>query len=278
MDAQHDVFISHSSKDAKATEDVRYALESAGIGCWVSTRDIPTGRRFDATIVSAIEDSRAFVLILSYQSALSNHVLNELALAFCSRVPIVPLRLHDLPVPPAMKYYLVTTQWFDAFPGPLVDHISRFVRAVAALLSGDAPASPRLPPVAMPGGTPAPAEPSATPARAGIITNSVGMSFVLIPPGTFMMGSDASCASSDERPMHEVRLTSLDISAFRARFAQAAAHEATDPQFRAFGMRSRAARCDRRAFCSKIVEEPAVWDTISLVRLACTSLHGSAAQ
>ena len=71
---------------------------------------------------------------------------------------------------------------------------------------------------------------------------------------------------------------SLDISAFRARFAQAAAHEATDPQFRAFGMRSRAARCDRRAFCSKIVEEPAVWDTISLVRLACTSLHGSAAQ
>jgi formylglycine-generating enzyme required for sulfatase activity/serine/threonine protein kinase len=37
------------------------------------------------------------------------------------------------------------------------------------------------------------------------ITNSIGMKFKLIPPGTFMMGSEGG--EADEKPVHEVRLT-----------------------------------------------------------------------
>src|SRR2546423_14525850 len=36
-------------------------------------------------------------------------------------------------------------------------------------------------------------------------TNSIGMEFVLIPPGTFKMGSDRG--DPDERPIHDVTLS-----------------------------------------------------------------------
>ena len=39
------------------------------------------------------------------------------------------------------------------------------------------------------------------------VTNSIGMTFVLIPPGEFRMGSDDKDANQDERPVHTVRLT-----------------------------------------------------------------------
>lgn len=41
------------------------------------------------------------------------------------------------------------------------------------------------------------------------MTNSVGMEFVLIPPGEFLMGStpDDTDADADERPQHKVRIT-----------------------------------------------------------------------
>jgi sulfatase modifying factor 1 len=38
------------------------------------------------------------------------------------------------------------------------------------------------------------------------ISNSVGMTFVLIPPGEFQMGSSDSHAAPDERPQHRVRI------------------------------------------------------------------------
>ena len=39
------------------------------------------------------------------------------------------------------------------------------------------------------------------------VTNSIGMTFVLIPPGEFRMGSDDKEAYKDEKPVHTVRLT-----------------------------------------------------------------------
>ena len=46
-------------------------------------------------------------------------------------------------------------------------------------------------------------KPAAVPSRE--FTNSVGMKFVLIEPGTFLMGSDTG--TSDEKPVHKVTLT-----------------------------------------------------------------------
>ncbi len=40
-----------------------------------------------------------------------------------------------------------------------------------------------------------------------VITNSIGMKFVLIPPGEFMMGSPAGDNEADEQPQHKVKIT-----------------------------------------------------------------------
>lgn len=48
---------------------------------------------------------------------------------------------------------------------------------------------------------PPPSEPSKT------LRNSVGMEFVLIPSGTFQMGSNEEKTGRDEKPVHEVRIS-----------------------------------------------------------------------
>jgi uncharacterized protein (TIGR02996 family) len=40
-----------------------------------------------------------------------------------------------------------------------------------------------------------------------VLTNSIGMELVLIPAGTFQMGSPAESTPDDERPLHEVEIT-----------------------------------------------------------------------
>ncbi|MDR1165689.1 MAG: SUMF1/EgtB/PvdO family nonheme iron enzyme, partial [Deltaproteobacteria bacterium] len=51
---------------------------------------------------------------------------------------------------------------------------------------------------------------NAAPATSDIVTNSVGMKFTLISPGSFTMGADLSLESgdSDEAPQHLVTISS----------------------------------------------------------------------
>ena len=47
---EHRVFISYATPDRAAADRVCAALESAGIPCWIATRDIEPGTIFPATI------------------------------------------------------------------------------------------------------------------------------------------------------------------------------------------------------------------------------------
>ena len=63
-------------------------------------------------------------------------------------------------------------------------------------------------------------------AAPGVLTNSIGMKFVVIPAGEFVMGTgDDQRASDDEKPRHGVRITQPFYLA---------AHETTRGQFRRF--------------------------------------------
>ena len=50
----HDVFISYSSKDQDVTEQIRQALETNGISCWIAPRNIPLGSSYAREIPAAI--------------------------------------------------------------------------------------------------------------------------------------------------------------------------------------------------------------------------------
>ena len=90
------VFISYSTKDTDSANLVHSYLEGNGIGCWIASRNIEGGESFAVQIVEAIEDCSAFVMITSENSNASDHVSNELSLAFSGKKKIIPFRLNPV--------------------------------------------------------------------------------------------------------------------------------------------------------------------------------------
>ena len=109
------VFISYSTKDTDAANLVHSYLEGNGINCWIASRNIEGGESFAVQIVDAIEECSAFVMIFSENSNASDHVSNELSLAFTGKKKIIPFRLKNTPPSKSNTYFLQQAQWIDAF-------------------------------------------------------------------------------------------------------------------------------------------------------------------
>jgi hypothetical protein len=109
------IFISHSSKDQKLALSVCRALESRGIGCWISSRDIGPGENYQSAIVDAIASAGAMILVFSENANNSNEIKKEVALAGQNQVLIIPVRSEDVIPSGAFRYELVTRQWIDLF-------------------------------------------------------------------------------------------------------------------------------------------------------------------
>lgn len=95
-----DVFISYSSKDGKLVVPIVIALEQIGIKCWYADRDCKD--RYAKSICDAIGNAKLFLLCLTKNSAVSEHVLNEVEIAYKKRkktgnsITIVPLSLEKI--------------------------------------------------------------------------------------------------------------------------------------------------------------------------------------
>ncbi len=88
------VFLSYSTRDAEYLEDIVADLETAGIPCWYSGRDISPGTNgYHDRIMDAINNAWLFVVLLSGNSLESPHVMNELEVATNRRKPMVPIML-----------------------------------------------------------------------------------------------------------------------------------------------------------------------------------------
>src|SRR2546421_3075235 len=129
-----DVFISHSAQDKKVSETICAALEQSGIQCWVAPRDVRPGRSFPGEITRAIQQSKVMLLIFSRHSNSSEQVLREVQLAVDCHVPIVRLRIEDIPLSDDLRYYLSTPHWLDALSHPLSKHIPPVAAAIKELL------------------------------------------------------------------------------------------------------------------------------------------------
>src|SRR5579864_6281426 len=92
-----DVFISHSAEDKQPAEEICASLEATGIRCWIAPRDVALGDNYAGAIMDAIYSSRATVLLFSHNSNRSQHVLREVERAVSRSVPIIPVRLEDVP-------------------------------------------------------------------------------------------------------------------------------------------------------------------------------------
>lgn len=127
------VFISYSTKDKNVADNLCAKLERSGIKAWYAPRDIHSGNYAEA-IVNAIRQSTHFVVIISENSLQSQHVLNEIDLAFNHLgkgiEKILPLKLDEEELGPAFQYYLSRQHWMDAHVPPLEKRLEEFLERI----------------------------------------------------------------------------------------------------------------------------------------------------
>ncbi len=120
-------FISYSSKDREVADKLCEVLEKRGVQVWYAPRNVKGA--YAESITRAIEDADHFIVILSENSMQSQHVLNEIDLAFQrypANIRINPLRVDKSEFTPSFRYYLSRQHWKDAFEPPLRDRLSEF--------------------------------------------------------------------------------------------------------------------------------------------------------
>ena len=124
------VFISHRSVDKNIADNLCYKFESRGVRVWYAPRNVVGD--YASSIVDAIDRCTHFVVVLSKKTLESEHVLNEIDVAFNSspKKKIKPLRIDDVELSSAFKYYLSRQHWMDAIVPPVEERLESFVNAV----------------------------------------------------------------------------------------------------------------------------------------------------
>lgn len=126
----HRVFISHANQDAEAAQQILAALEGEGVRCWIAPRDIMAGEQWAGSIVRAIEDSQAVLVVFSEASNGSPQVAREMELAVSNHKRLIPVRVADVRPTRDMQYFLGVSHWIDAFRGGLAANRAEIVRHV----------------------------------------------------------------------------------------------------------------------------------------------------
>lgn len=131
----HEVFICYASPDKPVAEAVCATLESRHIRCWIAPRDVLPGMEWAEAIVDALDSSRILVLVLSSSSNSSPQVIREVGRTVGNHIPIVPLRIDDVPPSKAMEFYISSHHWLDAQTPPLEKHLQRLADTLQQLLT-----------------------------------------------------------------------------------------------------------------------------------------------
>jgi hypothetical protein len=123
----HDVFVSYSKHDAAVAQAVCAAIERASLRVWIAPRDVPPGAKWAQAIPAAIEGARVVVLVFSRSVNASEYISRELVCAVDLGLPIVTLRIENVDPSKDVKFLIQSSQWLDAFPGPIDRHLPKLV-------------------------------------------------------------------------------------------------------------------------------------------------------
>ena len=132
-------FVSYSRRDQEFALRLAVDLRAAGAAIWMDQVDIRPSDRWDRTIEAAVRDCAGLVLVLSPNSAASDNVLDEVAVAFEAGKPVIPVLIETCQIP----LRLARVHQIDARN----DYAGAVVRCRAAMDLGEIPESPE--PVAL---------------------------------------------------------------------------------------------------------------------------------
>ncbi len=130
------IFVSYSSKDAKRVRKLVDHLESSGVKCWISCRDIDPGDDWAETIYDGIANSAGMILFFSSHVNRSRQIRNELDIATNLGITILPVKLEDAPVSKGVRYFTNSHQWLNAAEdsAAIAGLPDRLVKSAARLL------------------------------------------------------------------------------------------------------------------------------------------------
>lgn len=131
------VFISYSTPDRNVADNLCAKLEAKGLKVWYAPRNI-YGSDYASAIVKAISECTHFVVIISKNSMMSQHVLNEIDLAFNElnrNIKFLPMRIDIEELRPAFSYYLSRQHWMDAHIPPIEKRLDEFVVKISSDIS-----------------------------------------------------------------------------------------------------------------------------------------------
>lgn len=131
----YDVFISYNSADVRVAEAVCHYIEERRLRCFIAPRDINSSD-WAGSITSAIENSKAYVIIVSENSIVSNEVAKEITLATRVSNYIFPFRIDNSELNGRMTYHLSAFHWIDAVTPPLEKRLNELADRVVAALQG----------------------------------------------------------------------------------------------------------------------------------------------
>jgi hypothetical protein len=131
-----DVFVSHSSKDKTIADAVVAVLESKGVRCWVAPRDILPGADWSESIIDAIHNTKAMVLVFSANANASPQIKREVERAVNNGKPIIPFRIENVVPSKSLEYFISMPHWLDAFTPPVEKHMQYLCDVVTRMLSG----------------------------------------------------------------------------------------------------------------------------------------------
>lgn len=209
-----DIFLSYASVDRPRVRVLAEVLEREGWSVWWD-RIIPIGKAFDEAIESALAEARCVVVVWSQASIRSQWVRSEANDAL-DRGVLVPVLIEEVRIPLAFRRlqaaHMIDWQGETSHPG-----LRQLVQSISALLSMAPRASRLLPATSRAGHARAFEErpttaPPSSPAGSGheiLLDHPNAPELVVIPPGTFMMGSpeDEDGRDMDEGPQHPVTIT-----------------------------------------------------------------------
>ncbi len=101
-----DIFISYSRKDSEQAEELAERLRTRGIDVWIDKSGIEAAKSWSKEIVRAIDECKAFVVLISSNSQESQNVSREVGIASESKKPMLPIALEDIKLSDELRYHL----------------------------------------------------------------------------------------------------------------------------------------------------------------------------
>lgn len=138
LSGEYVAFISYASENREKAEQLCASLETRGLTCWIAPRDVRAGREYADEILLGIEQSAAFILVLSAAANTSVFVSREVERAVAKAKPLFPIRIEEVMPTSGLELLVSGDQWTDVWSGRWDDHMNRLAHDLSDRVRGTA--------------------------------------------------------------------------------------------------------------------------------------------